>query len=134
MSILRSPFPLPFILVNLKNSLIATKFLNSFFYHSISSGSWTMKSFTTILAFLTSSAVASPIAEPASKLEERNLQACPSGGNLPAGALYPSLSVLVSQKLPDVPFGSVSDPILRSKVHFWNLCTSTSQLLLTNHR
>jgi hypothetical protein len=83
-------------------------------YHSISSSSWTMKTFTAILALLASRVIASPITEPVSELTERNLQACPPGGDLPPGTLYPSLSVLVSQKLPNIAFGSVSDLALHS--------------------
>ncbi|KAM3076788.1 hypothetical protein ACMFMG_003741 [Clarireedia jacksonii] len=84
-----------------------------------------MKTFATILTLLAGTAVASPIAEPISELKDRNLQACPSGGNLPAGALYPSLSVLVSQKLPNVSFGSTQTPLHTPE----DFCTITNFLL-----
>ncbi|PQE10975.1 gpi anchored cell wall protein [Rutstroemia sp. NJR-2017a BVV2] len=118
-------FSFSFHSVNLKNSLIATEFLNCFCCPSIYSGFWTMKTFSTILALLASRVIASSIAEPVSELKERNLEACPSGGNLPAGALYPSLSVLVSQKLPNVPFSSTQTPLHTAN----DFCTITNFLL-----
>ncbi|PQE28853.1 gpi anchored cell wall protein [Rutstroemia sp. NJR-2017a BBW] len=84
-----------------------------------------MKTFTTILALLASRTIASPIAEPVPELTERNLQACPAGGNLPPGTLYPSLSVLVSQKLRNTAFGSTLTPLHTAN----DFCTITNFIL-----